>query len=151
MNNLRQEIQQVQNTIYNVQKEIKTLKTRVAGYKGWTKRYRQQKQQLIKENEDLHQKISQLACQIEAGQQAKSQRDNAIKELNDLITRIESYKEVCEKADKIHYADKYYLIKEAENLLFDEEIEKHKEYVPDHRDSPQIYTDPASTIFDLGI
>ena len=144
MNNILQEIQQVQNTIFNVQREIKTLKRRVAGYKGWTKRYRKQKKELIRENEELQNKISQLAYQIEAGQQAKDQRDNAITELNDLIKRIESYKIICEKADKIRYADKNYLIKEAENLLFDEEILTEREEILDYRDSPQMFTDQAS-------
>ncbi len=46
MNNILQEIKRVQNTIFNVQKEIKTLKRRVAAYKGWTKRYRKQQQDL---------------------------------------------------------------------------------------------------------
>ncbi|MGK7892649.1 MAG: hypothetical protein AB4372_03095, partial [Xenococcus sp. (in: cyanobacteria)] len=122
MNNILQEIKQVQNTIFDVQKEIKTLKRKVAAYKGWTKKYRKQKKELIQENEVLHNKISELANQIELGTQAKNHRDNAIKELNELIERIEAFKESCEKADKIRYADKYYLIKEAENILFDEEI-----------------------------
>ena len=144
MNNILQEIKQVQNTIFDVQKEIKTLKRRVAAYKGWTKRYRKQKKELIQENEALHNKISGLANQIELGTQAKNQRDNAIKEFNELIERIEAFKESCEKADKIRYADKYYLIKEAENLLFDEEILSPKEEILDYRDSSQMFTDPAS-------
>lgn len=144
MNNILQEIKQVQNTIFNVQTEIKTLKRRVAGYKGWTKRYRKQKTELIKEKEDLQKKVLQLSSQIEAGQKAKNQRDNAIAELNDLIAKIELFKGACEKADKIRYSDKYYLIKEAENLLFGEEILTRREELLDHRDSPQMFTDRAS-------
>lgn len=144
MNNILQEIQKVQNTIFDVQKEIKTLKRRVAGYKGWTKRYRKQKKELIQENAVLQDKISELANQIKLGTQAKNQRDNAIKEFNELIERIEAFKESCEKADKIRYADKYYLIKEAENLLFDEEILSPKEEILDYRDSAQMFTDTAS-------
>ena len=144
MNNIRQEIKQIQNTIFNVQKEIKTLKRRVAAYKGWTKRYRKEKQELVKGNEALQNKISALANQVELGTQAKNQRDVAINELNNLIKRIEAFKKSCEKADKIRYADKYYLIKEAENLLFDEEILSPKEEILDYRDSSQMFTDPAS-------
>ena len=39
-----------------------------------------------------------------------------------MIAKIEQYKEICQKANKITYADKIYLIKEAEKLFFDEEI-----------------------------
>ena len=144
MNNILQEIKLVQNTIFNVQKEIKTLKRRVAAYKGWTKRYRKQQQDLRQEKEELQKQVTQLSTQIEAGQKAKNQRDNAIAELNNLIAKIELFKVACEKADKIRYADKYYLIKEAENLLFGEEVLTPTEEILDYRDSPQMFTDPAS-------
>ncbi len=61
-----------------------------------------------------------------------------------MIAKIELFKDACEKADKIRYSDKYYLIKEAENLLFGEEILTRREELLDHRDSPQMFTDQAS-------
>ena len=141
MNNILQEIKQIQDTVFNVQKEIKTLKRRVAGYKGWTKRYRKQNKELIEEKEALQ---NQLVYQVQLGQQAKKQRDIAIEELNNLIAKIEAYKITCKKAEQIRYADKTYLIKEAENLLFEEEVLTEGEEVLDYRNSPQMFTDPAS-------
>ena len=138
---LTQEIKKVELTIINVRKEIKTLKRRIAGYKGWTKRYRKQKQELLQENKILH---GQLSSSIEEAVKAKEQRDTALKELDDLILRIESFQSVCTRFSRITYARKEDIVKEAEKLLFEERIPAEAATRLDKREQPQMFTDPAS-------
>ncbi len=155
-----QKIKGVELTIVNVRKEIKTLKRRIGGYKGWTKRYRKQQKQLRQENVELQKELSstikerdiaiaqlnkvKLSTSIEEGIQAKDQRDKAIAELDKLIVQIEKYKEVCQNYSKIRYAKKRDLIKEAENLLFGEEVLEAVTETINEIDNPQMFTDYAS-------
>ncbi len=61
------------------------------------------------------------------------------------IAKIEEYRIVCEKANKITYADKVYLIKAAEKLFFDDDIVDLNDRVNwSTQDKPQMFTDPAS-------
>ncbi len=131
--NITQEIYRIEVSFLNVKQEIKTLKNRVRGYKRWTKRYRKQIKELKQDNlavskerdqavQELEIKQQRLLETVEEARQAKELRDQAISQLEDVITKIEQYKEICIKANKISYADKVYLIKEAEKLFFDEEI-----------------------------
>ena len=136
-----QEIKRIELTIFNVKKELKTLKRRVAAYKGWTKRYRKQQKQLRQDKAELQQ---QLSCSIQEAIKAKEQRDHAIAELDNLINQIEAYKQVCEKFGKVKYADKISLIKEAEKLLFDEEVLIAINATVNKKDNPQMFTDCAS-------
>ena len=131
--NITQEICKIEVSFLNIKQEIKTLKNRVRGYKGWTKRYRKQLKELKQDNlavskqrnqaiQELEIKQQRLVETVEEARQAKELRDQAISQLEDVIAKIEQYKEICQKANKISYADKTYLIKEAEKLFFDEEI-----------------------------
>ncbi|MEN9518912.1 MAG: hypothetical protein RLZZ381_1500, partial [Cyanobacteriota bacterium] len=60
--------------------------------------------------------------------------------------KIEQYREICDRASQITYADKIYLIKEAEKLFFDEAIidteNTHSEF--DRKLQAQMFTDQAS-------
>ncbi len=131
--NITKEIRRIEVVTLNVKKEIKTLKNRVRAYKGWTKRYRKQQQELKQDNlaiskerdnavKELELKQQHLLETVEEAKQAKELRDQALLQLDEVINKIEQYKEICKKANKISYADKIYLIKEAEKLFFDEEI-----------------------------
>lgn len=131
--NTTKEIRRIETVTLNVKKEIKTLKNRVRAYKGWTKRYRKQQQELKQDNlaiskqrdqavEELAIKQQYLLEAVEEAKQAKELRDQALLQLDEVINKIEQYKEICQEANKIAYADKTYLIKEAEKLFFDEEI-----------------------------
>ncbi|MEM8673865.1 MAG: hypothetical protein AAGF83_08335 [Cyanobacteria bacterium P01_G01_bin.67] len=134
--NVTEEIRRIEVTTLNVKKEIKTLKNRVRAYKGWTNRYRRQQKKLKQDNlaiakqrdhaiQDLQElQINQqdLLKAVEEAKQAEKSRDQALLQLDEVINKIEQYKEICVKANKIAYADKLYLIKEAEKLFFDEEI-----------------------------
>ncbi len=131
--NIVEEIQRVKTITLNVKREIKTLKDRVRAYKGWTKRYRKQQQELKHTNlviseqrdravQELELKQQRLLETIEEAKQAKQLRDKALSQLDEVIAKIEQYKKVCQRANQITYADKVYLIKEAEKLFFDEEI-----------------------------
>lgn len=158
--NVIQDIKRVELTIFNVRKELKTLKRRVAGYKGWTKRYRNKQKQLLHEKAELQQELSltiqerdkavaelnkiKLSSSIQKGIKAKEKRDFALTELDSLITKIEAYKKVCQNYSKVAYADKFALIKEAENILFDEKILDMVTQTMDEKDSPQMFTDCAS-------
>lgn len=144
VDNIIKEINRVETLTLNVKKEIKTLKKRIGGYKGWTKRYRKQNQELREEKEKLEIQISQLLSSIQQAKEAKEKGDKARQELNELINKIELYKQVCEKAIKITYADKIYLIQEAERLFFQEEISLEVTETVNSKDNPQMFTDTAS-------
>ena len=75
--------------------------------------------------------------------EAKELRDQALLELDEVINKIEQFKEICDRAHKIAYADKIYLIKEAEKLFFDEEI-INLDITFDRRYEAQMLTDQAS-------
>ena len=131
--NITKEIRRIEVVTLNVKKEIKTLKNRVRAYKEWTKRYRKQQKELKQDNlaiskerdiavKELEIKQQHLLETVEEARQAKELRDKALLQLDEVINKIEQYKEICKKADQISYADKIYLIKEAEKLFFDEKI-----------------------------
>lgn len=159
--NIVKEIQRVENITLGVKEEIKTLKNRVRAYKGWTKRYRKQHKELKQEAivlkndniiisqerdtavQELNIKQQSLLKAVEEARQAKELRDKALSELDEIIAKIEQYKEICDRANKIIYADKIYLIKEAEKLFFDEEI-LTKDINLNTREYPQMFTDQAS-------
>ena len=155
------EIHRVEVITLNVKQEIKTLKNRVRAYKGWTKKYRQQQKELKQQTallkqdyikvcqqrdevvQELQIKQQSLLDSVESAKYAKESRDKALSQLEEVIAQIEQYKEVCDRANKISYADKIYLIQEAEKLLFDKEIlTLNIEF--DSRSQPQMFTDPAS-------
>jgi chromosome segregation ATPase len=158
-----QEIKRLENLTLDVKKEIKILKRRVGSYKGWLTRYRKQKEELKKEasllkiansvackqrdelQKELNLKKEELLRSVRDGKKAKEERDKAISELDKIIEKIESYKQICEKANKITYADKTYLIKEAVRLFFEEDSINQETELINSRDNPQMFTDPAST------
>ncbi|HEY9771409.1 MAG TPA: hypothetical protein V6C71_23435 [Coleofasciculaceae cyanobacterium] len=160
------EIHRVEVITLNVKKEIKTLKNSVRAYKGWTKKYRQQQNELKQQNailkqdylavcqqrDEVEKQLQQLQIKqqhllesLEEAKYAKESRDKAVSQLEKVIAKIEQYKEACDRANKISYADKIYLIKEAENLLFNEEIPTWDIDIKfDSRSQPQMFTDPAA-------
>jgi chromosome segregation ATPase len=152
-----QRISQVEIVTLNLKKELKTLKNRVRAYKGWTKKYRNQQKELkqtnlvvCKQRDEAVQELQQLKLKqqslwetIETAKEAKQQRDEALLQLDEVINKIEQYKKICDRASQIAYADKIYLIKEAERLFFNEEIINPKlEFDP--KSQPQMFTDRAS-------
>ncbi|MEL6988917.1 MAG: hypothetical protein AAGK97_13980 [Bacteroidota bacterium] len=152
-----QEVLRVENVALSVREEIKTLKNRVRAYKGWTKRYRQQQQELkqinldviqerddaVKAYENLQIKQQQLLASFEKAAKAAEERNMALSQLDEMIEKIEKYRAVCERAQKITYANKTYLIKEAENLFFDDPIiEDNVSFDP--QSQSQMLTDRAA-------
>ncbi len=131
--NIIEDIQRIKTNTLNIKREIKTLKNRVRAYKGWTKRYRKQQQELKHTNlvisqqkdeavQELELKQQRLLKTVEEAKQAKELRDKALSQLDEVIAKIKQYKEVCQRATQITYADKIYLIKEAEKLFFDKKL-----------------------------
>jgi|GEM_PF-3075998 len=155
--NITQEIRRIETATLNVKKEIKTLKNRVRAYKGWTKRYRKQQQELKQDNlviskqrdqaleelQDLKTKQKKLLISLEEGRQAKELRDQKLSQLDDLIIGIEAFKITCQNFNKMTYASKKDLIKEAENLLFGESILDETVQF-DSKSQSQMFTDQAS-------
>ena len=94
-------------------------------------------------NRELNIKQQELLKAVEEAKQAKELRDKAITQLDEIIAKIEQYKDICDRANKITYADKVYLIKEAEKLFFDEDIIE-RDFNLDSREYPQMFTDRAS-------
>ncbi|MEM8719296.1 MAG: hypothetical protein AAGE84_08295 [Cyanobacteria bacterium P01_G01_bin.39] len=151
------EIRRLEVNFLNVKREIKTLKNRVRAYKGWTTRYRrlqkelkqdnlaivQQRDQAIQDLHELQTRQQNLLKTVEEAKQAVESRDQALLKLDEVIDKIEQYREICIKANKIAYADKLYLIKEAEKLFFDEEI-LNSDIEFDPIDQPHMLTDQAS-------
>ena len=157
--NITQEICRIEVSFLNVKQEIKTLKNRVRGYKGWTKRYRKKQKELkqanlaiskerdqaIQDFKELQIKQQCLLKSIAEAEQAIELRDKARFELNNIIAKIEQYREICITANKISYADKEYLIKEAEKLFFEEEIPTvDVEFNSDSK--PQMFEDKRSIV-----
>ncbi|MEL6581419.1 MAG: hypothetical protein AAFQ14_16890 [Cyanobacteria bacterium J06621_12] len=155
-----QEILRVEDVTLSVKQEIKTLKNRVRAYKGWTKRYRRQQQELKQANltvskerdeavveiQNLQIKQQQLLADFRKAAKAAEERDKALAQLDEVIKKIEQYREVCERAQKITYANKTYLIKEAENIFFDDPIinDDHGSDDFDCQSKPQMFTDRAA-------
>lgn len=156
-----EEIKRVENTILNVQSELRTLKNRVRAYKGWARRYRQQQKDLKQEikvlkysnkivcrqrdeqSEELKEKQVALLNAVQEAKLAKETRDKALLELDEVIAKIEKFKRACDRLNQMSYAKKIDLIKEAEKLLFEEEVIDN-ELNLDEREYPQMFTDPAS-------
>jgi hypothetical protein len=152
-----QRISEVEIVTLNVKKELKTLKNRVRAYKGWTKKYRNQQKELkqtnlalckqrdeaVQELQELQLKQQSLWETIEVAKEAKQQRDDALLQLEEVINKIEQYREICAQASQIAYTDKIYLIREAERLFFDEEI-INQNIELDRKSQSQMFTDQAS-------
>ncbi len=92
---------------------------------------------------ELQLKQQDLLEAVAEAKQAIHLRDNALSQLDEVITKIEQFKEICDRANKMSYADKIYLIREAEKLLFEEEI-LTVDLKLDSRAQPQMFTDQAS-------
>lgn len=162
-NRIIKEIEKVEDTIVNVKNELKTLKNRVRAYKGWTKKYRKQQKDLQQEvvtlkndnqivcqqrdraNQELYLKQQELLIAVTEAKEAKELRDKALSQLDGIIAKIEQYKEICDRANKITYTDKIYLIQEAEKLFFDEKVINSDSPCLDEKEYPQMFTDQAST------
>ena len=155
--NLTKEIRRMEVSFLNVKQEIKILKNRISAYKGWTTKYRrkqeqlkqanlaitQQRNQAIQDLSDLQSKQESLLKEVAEARQAKELRDQALSQLDSIINKIEQYREICIKANKITYADKVYLIREAEKLFFDEEIVTI-DLKFNSNSKPQMFEDQAS-------
>ena len=148
-----QEIQRLQNTIHEAKQEFKKLKRSLGGYKGWLTRYRKEKKELKFVNnlvckqrdealDELSLKQVELLKSLQEGQQAKKDRDKAIAKLDGVITKLEKYRKMCERAREIKDKDSDYLLREAERLFFQDEFEI--EIKLNERDNPQMFTDQAS-------
>ncbi|MGB5633641.1 MAG: hypothetical protein WBM44_29170 [Waterburya sp.] len=155
LQNVIKEVHRIELVTLKVKKELKTLKNRVRAYKGWTKRYRKQQKELKQDNLAISKQRDQAVQELEIKQQclletveqakeAKESRDKALSQLDNVIAKIEQYREICIKANKIAYADKVYLIKEAEKLFFDEEILTMDVVEFDSASKPQMFEDQAS-------
>ena len=154
-----QEFSRIETIVLGVQKEIKTLKNRVRAYKGWTKRYRRQREELKQANlvisqerdaaiQQLQIRQEQLLEQIQKAVEATKSRDAALLQLDDVINRIERYREICDRYNQMTFARKADLIKEAERLFFEDPvIETNVNFDP--KDKPQMFTDRASIVRDL--
>ena len=160
-NEIIKEITRIKNNIIDVKKELKSVKNSVRAYKGWTKRYRQKQKELQQETiilqkscqiaeqekdraiEELNIKQQELIKAVAQAKQAKEARDKALVELDEVIAKIEEYRGICDRANKMTYADKVYLIQKAEELFFDEEI-IDRGFNLDSRENPQMFTDSAS-------
>ena len=153
------EVLRVKETILGVQQEIQTLKNRVRAYKGWTKRYRRQREELKQANlvvcqerdaaiQQLQIRQEQLLGQIEEARKATELRNTALLQLDDVIERIEQYREICDRYNQMTYARPQDLIREAERLFFEDPvIEMNVNFDP--REQPQMFTDRASIARDL--
>ncbi len=155
--NLTKEIRRIEVNFLNVKQEIKTLKNRIRAYKGWTTKYRrkqkqlqqdnlaitQQRDQAIQDLSELQIKQQEFLKAVEEAKHAKELRDQALSQLDSIINKIEQYREICIKANKITYADKVYLIQEAEKLFFEDEIVT-VDIEFDRESKPQMFEDQAS-------
>ncbi len=147
------EIKRLQDIIYDAKQDFKKLKRSLGGYKGWLTRYRKETKELKYVNNlvckqrdealnELSLKQAELLKSLQEGQQAKKDRDKAISKLDEVIIKLEKYKTICEKARESNDENSDYLLREAEKLFFQDEIEI--EIKLNDRDSPQMFTDPAS-------
>ena len=146
-------INRLQNVIYEAKEDFKKLKRSVAGYKGWLTRYKKETKALkftnnlvcTQRDEALAQlslKQVELLKSVHEGKQAKKDRDRAIAKLDVVISKLETYKNICARAREMDNQDSDYLLREAERLFFQDEIEI--EIKLDPKDNPQMFTDPAS-------
>ena len=104
------EFSRIETIIFGVQQEIKTLKYSVRAYKGWTTKYRQKQKELkqaniviTQERDDARIKLQELQIrqqellkEIRKGIDAKEARDRALSKLDEVINRIEHYREICD-------------------------------------------------------
>lgn len=157
-----QEIKKVENFTLEAKQEIKILRRRIGAYKGWLTRYRKQREEFKKEvfllkssyslarqerddlQKELNLKKEELSHLVKQAKDAKEGRDKAIYELDKLIEKIELFKVECQKISQIHYADKTHLIKQAERLLFEEDLIIRETELINNREHPQMFTDTAS-------
>ena len=156
------EVSRVQETIFGVQQEIQTLKYSIRAYKGWTTRYRrrqreleqanivlsQQRDEARKELQKLQIRQQELLKEIREGIDAKEARDRALSKLDEVINKIEQYREICDRYNQMTFARKEDLIREAERLFFDVPvIDDTIDF--DYQSQPQMLTDRASICRDL--
>ena len=151
------EILRVESITVGIQQEIKTLKNRVRAYKGWTKRYRKQQQELKQENTAISKqrddalqdlatlkiKQEELLNNLSAASQAALERDIALSQLDEVIAKIEQYREICDRLSQMTFARKEDLIREAEKLFFDDPVlDDSVDF--DRQNQPQMFEDRAS-------
>ena len=151
------EVLRVEETILCVKQEIKALKNSVRAYKGWTTKYRRKQRELeqtnlviCQERDDARRELDKLQIRqqelleaVKEGINAKEDRDRALLQLEEVINRIEQYREICDRYNQITFARKEDLIKEAERLFFDEPIIDDTVNF-DSASQPQMFTDRAS-------
>ena len=151
------EVFKVKETILDVKQEIQTLKNSVRAYKGWTTRYRRQQRELEQTNlvicqerdearrelQELRIRQQELLEAVREGTNAREARDIALSQLEEVIARIEQYREICDRYNQITFARKEDLIKEAERLFFDEPIIDNTVNF-DSASQPQMFTNRAS-------
>jgi hypothetical protein len=98
--------------------------------------------------EELSIKRSELLKSLQEAKQAKQDRDRSIENLDEVIGKLEAYQKICKKVkNQISDNDKSQAtlsIEEAERLLFEEETKTTIEIQLDNKESPQMFTDPAS-------
>ena len=160
--NVVTEVSRVKETILCVKEEIQTLKNSVRAYKGWTTRYRRKQRELeqtnlliCQERDDARRKLHKLQIRqqelleaVREGINAEEARNQALSQLEEVIGRIEQYREICDRYNQITFARKEDLIKEAEKLLFDDPV--LVDIVDfDRQSQPQMLTDRASICRDL--
>jgi len=156
------EVSKVKETIFGVQQEIQTLKNRVRAYKGWTTKYRRQQKELKQTNliirqerdnarrelQELQIRQQELLEAVREGVNAEEDRNRALAQLEEVISRIEQYREICDRYNQMTFARKADLIREAEKLFFDEPVIDDSIYF-DRGSQPQMFTDRASICRDL--
>ena len=156
------EVLRVEETILGVKEEIQTLKYSVRAYKGWTTKYRRKQRELeqtnlviCQERDDARRELDKLQIRqqelleaVKEGINAKEDRDRALLQLEEVINRIEQYREICDRYNQMTFARKEDLIREAENLFFDVPvIDDTIDF--DRQFQPQMLTDRASICRDL--
>ena len=105
------EILRVRETIFGVQQEIQTLRNSVRAYRGWTTRYRRRQKELeqtnlviCRERDEARRKLQELQIRqqelLEAVREAGNaveDRDRALSQLEEVINKIEQYREICDR------------------------------------------------------
>ena len=156
------EVSRVKETIFGVQQEIQTLKYSIRAYKGWTTRYRRRQRELEQANivitqerddariklQELQNRQQELLKEIREGIDAKEARDRALSKLDEVINKIEQYREICDRYNQMTFARKEDLIREAERLFFDVPV-INDTIDFDYQSQPQMLTDRASICRDL--
>ena len=156
------EFSRIETIVLGVQQEIQTLKYSVRAYKGWTTKYRRKQRELeqtniviARERDEARRELQELQIRqhelLEAVRKAGNaveDRDRALSQLDEVINKIEQYREICDRYNQITFARKEDLIREAERLFFDlPVIDNSIDF--DRQSQPQMLTDRASICRDL--